>query len=183
MFFGSLDSVLRILVTCVLAYAIIIFELRITGKRTLSKMNSFDFIVTVALGSMLAAVILQQSVPLIDAMLGIGLLIALQYGVTWLSTRSRTVLNLVKGTPSLVFYDGEFLSQTMNRERVAKEEVYAAVRASGFAHMEKVHAVVLETDGNFTVIGPIEDGKDKVTALRGVYRYEAGRGVEIHPEG
>jgi uncharacterized membrane protein YcaP (DUF421 family) len=53
-FFNVWESIVRTLVIGVLAYAILILQLRISGKRTLSKMNAFDFIVTIALGSTLA---------------------------------------------------------------------------------------------------------------------------------
>ncbi|MDQ3844263.1 MAG: DUF421 domain-containing protein, partial [Bacteroidota bacterium] len=65
-FFDSWESIIRTIVITVLAYALLIFLLRTSGKRTLSKMNAFDFIVTVALGSTLATVMLNKNVALID---------------------------------------------------------------------------------------------------------------------
>lgn len=60
MFFSDSFSFTRILVVGILSYILIVFVLRVSGKRTLSKMNSFDFIVTVALGSVLASILTNQ---------------------------------------------------------------------------------------------------------------------------
>ncbi len=64
MFLDSVQILGRTLITGVLAYILIVLVLRLTGKRTLSKWNAFDFIVTVALGSALANVILSRDVSL-----------------------------------------------------------------------------------------------------------------------
>ncbi len=69
-FFNGWESLARILVMGLLAYATLIVFLRMSGNRTLSKMNAFDLIVTVALGSTLATVLLSKDIALADA--GVG---------------------------------------------------------------------------------------------------------------
>ena len=68
-FFDSWESMVRTVVITILAYVVLVFLLRSSGKRTLSKMNAFDFIVTVALGSTLATVMLNKNVALADGVL------------------------------------------------------------------------------------------------------------------
>jgi uncharacterized membrane protein YcaP (DUF421 family) len=104
MLFDSWAGVGRVLLVGTLAYVLLIFVLRITGKRTLSKMNAFDLIVTVALGSALASTMLSKSVPLAEGMLGLTLLVVLQYAVTWLSVRSESFQDLVKAQPQLLVH-------------------------------------------------------------------------------
>ena len=84
-FFSSWTSIARVLLVGVAAYAGLL--LRVSGKRTLTKMNTFDLVVTVALGSTLATVLLTKSVALADGLAAFALLIFLQYGLTWLSVR------------------------------------------------------------------------------------------------
>ena len=114
-------------------------------------MNAFDLVVTVALGSILATILLSEDVALAEGMVAFGLLIGLQFAITWLSVRSETVSGLVKSEPALLYRDG-FLRDQMRRNRVVESEVRSAVRGQGFASMEQVRMVVLETDGSFTVI-------------------------------
>lgn len=172
-FFDSWESIFRTFIITVLAYVILIIMLRVSGKRTLSKMNSFDFIVTIALGSTLATVLLNKSVALADGALALFLLIMLQYVITWLSYRSATVKNLVKATPALLAYKGELLEQAMKKERVTKEEVFAKAREKGFSSLKDIDVVVLETDGSLTVLGSIDH--EDPSAIQHVKNFEEAR--------
>src|SRR5690554_2001818 len=107
MFFNDWSSLVRVVVVGIVAYVGLVLLLRISGKRTLSKMNAFDLIVTVALGSTLATVLLSQDVALIDGITAFALLIGLQYLITWSSVRWPYVEKLVKAEPSLLFFEGK----------------------------------------------------------------------------
>ena len=158
MFFDGWMGLLRVCVVGVLAYIALVVLLRVSGKRTLAKMNAFDFVVTVALGSTLATVLLSETVALLEGLAAFALLVGMQYVITWLSVRSSTVRKLVKSEPSLLFHDGSFLDRAMTRERVTQDEVLAAVRQQGKGSMSEVGAVVLETDGTFSIVSsPIEN--------------------------
>ncbi len=152
MLFSGWESLLRTLVVGTLAYVALIAFLRVSGKRTLSKMNAFDFVVTVALGSTLATVLLTKDVALADGALAFALLIGLQFAVTWSSVRARWVRQLVTGEPFMLLYRGSMLPAALRRARVTEDEVRAAVRSEGLASMNEVEAVVLETDGSFSVV-------------------------------
>lgn len=152
MFFDGWLELVRVLVVGVLAYITLIVLLRVSGKRTLSKMNAFDLVVTVALGSTLATILLSKDVALAEGVLAFALLVSLQFLIAWVSVRSATVRSLVKAEPSLLLHRGQFLLKAMKAERVTEDEVRAAVRAQGVATLEEVEAVVLETDGSFNVV-------------------------------
>lgn len=152
MFFDSWYDLGRVVVTGVVAYAALIFFLRISGKRTLSKMNAFDLVITVAFGSTLASIILSKSVALAEGILALALLVALQYVVTWTSIRSKGFQNLIKAEPSVLFYRGEMLPKALQQQRVTPAEVRAAIRGAGLSLLEEVEAVFLETDGSLSVL-------------------------------
>jgi len=152
MFFDGWLPLIRTVVVGVLAYAALVLFLRVSGKRTLSKMNAFDLIVTVALGSTLATVLLSSSVSLATGALAFGLLIGLQYTVTWLSVRSPAVRGFVKGEPAMLVHRGSLLKDAMRRERVTEDEILAALRSEGVPDLAHVEALVLETDSSFSVL-------------------------------
>src|SRR5690554_377933 len=127
-FFDSWESILRTLIVTVVAYFAVIVLLRITGKRTLSKMNAFDFIVTIALGSSLATVALNKNVALADGILLFFLFVILQYFITWLSVRVKSVKNLITASPTLLLYKGKVINEAMKKERITLEELYVAAR-------------------------------------------------------
>ncbi|GMA41969.1 DUF421 domain-containing protein [Mobilicoccus caccae] len=151
MFFDDWAGLLRVLVVGTCAYVALIALLRVSGKRTLAKLNAFDFVVTVALGSTLATVLLSADVALAEGVLAMLLLVALQYVVAWLSTRSRAVERLVKSEPTLLYRNG-FLAGPMRRARVTEDEIRQAARSSGKTDLDEVSAVVLETDGTLSVL-------------------------------
>lgn len=156
MFFESWSGLARVLIVGLLAYIALVALLRVSGKRTLSKLNAFDLVVTVALGSTLATVLLSKDVPLLEGILAFALLICAQYIITALSVRFATVRRFVKSEPRLLFHNGQMLEQALRRERVTENEILAVARASGYADMAKVGAVILETDGSFDVIGVVD---------------------------
>lgn len=180
MLFDNWFGLLRVLVVGSLAYLTLVLLLRTSGKRTLAKMNAFDFVVTVALGSTLATVLLSNSVALAEGILAFCLLAGMQYLITWLSVRSGTVRRLVKSEPSLLFHSGSFLLDTMKRERVTEDEVLAAMRQQGKGSLEEVGAVVLETDGTFSVIappdGPASTAAQDRSTLQSVYSHHLTEG-------
>lgn len=151
-FFDGWQGIWRTALVGVLAYLALVALLRVSGKRTLSKMNAFDLVVTVALGSTLATILLSADVALAEGLTAFAVLILLQYAIAWLSVRSETVSKLVKSEPALLVYQGRLLSDALRRERVVEGEVWAAVRSQGLADLADVAAVVLETDGSFTVV-------------------------------
>lgn len=151
-FFNGWENLLRIIVVGILAYAALVFFLRISGNRTLSKMNAFDLIVTVALGSTLATVLLSKNVALAEGAVAMALLISLQFIITWASVRTAWVRRLVTGEPLMLLYRGEFIATAMQKARVTHDEVQSAIRGNGMADMTEVEAVVLETDGSMSVI-------------------------------
>lgn len=164
LFFDSWAGLLRVVVISTSGYFLLIVLLRVSGKRTLAKMNLFDFVVTIAIGSLFASFILSDSIALAEGMLSIAMLAGLQYFVSWLSVKSDTFQQIVKGTPTLLFYQGEYLHEQMVSRRVAQEEIRFAVRSSGVGDLSEVAAVIMETDGTFSVI-PAND--NPLTALQG----------------
>lgn len=149
----------RTLLVGVLAYAALIFILRLSGKRTLAKMNAFDLVVTVAIGSTLATIVLNKSVALAEGTLALALLVAMQYGVSWSSTRWPALRRLVTGEPRLLLRHGVMLDDALRDTRITREEVRAALRAAGVARVDAAAAVVLETDGSFSVITDEPEGE------------------------
>jgi uncharacterized membrane protein YcaP (DUF421 family) len=151
-FFNNWNTLIKRAIMTVLAYFAMVLLLRVSGKRTLSKMNAFDFIVTVALGSSLATVALNNKITITDGAVVFSLLIFLQFLLTWLSVRIRVVKKLITSSPVIILYKGELLSHNMKKERVTLEEINLAAREKGISELKDIDAIVLETTGELTVI-------------------------------
>ena len=161
---------IRTIILGTVAYVAIIVMLRVSGKRTLSKWNSFDFVVTIAFGSILSSILLSTKDSFGTGILGFGLLVLFQYILTWVSARSSAVQKIVKAEPALLLYQGEIKKDVLKRERVAEGEILAALRANGVAAIEDADAVVLETDGSFSVITSLNNSS--ASALKDVREFD-----------
>lgn len=171
LFFNNWLDLLRVVVVGTVVYIALIACLRITGKRTLSKWNAFDFIVTISLGSILASSFLSDSVSIAEGILAVVVLVGLQFLITWLSVRFDSVVGLIKAQPTLLLNRGTMLTSALRSQRVTESEVRAAVRSAGIAALEDVDAVVLETDGSFSVIK--QSGSVSRSALQDIKAYDA----------
>ena len=152
MFFQDWGGIVRTLIVGTLAYGLLVLTLRASGKRTLAKLNAFDLVVTVALGSTLATILLSEDVALAEGMVALGLLVALQFVVAFLSVRWEDFAKAVRSEPTLLLRDGEMLPRAMRRARVTEAELETVVRTEGRRGLGGVAAVVLEADGSFSVI-------------------------------
>lgn len=144
--------------------------LRISGNRTLSQLNAFDFIVTVALGSTLATVALNKNISLVDGLIALGMLILLQYTVSSLSVRSKALRGLVKTDPIVLVYRGHFLQGALHKHRITEDEVLQILRSEGISNMADIGAIVLETNGTFSVLTEIDYSKG--STLQNVSGYQ-----------
>ncbi len=161
-FYQGWEGILRTIVVGVLAYVTLVAVLRMTGNRTLSKLNAFDLVVTVALGSVLASILLSKGVALAEGVTALVLLIGLQYLVAVLSVKSKGFAKLVRSEPRLLLRDGEPLSQAMHAARVTRDELDTVMRTSGYTDRSAISSIILESDGSFSVVGKGDKASERV---------------------
>ncbi|MEG3636643.1 DUF421 domain-containing protein [Micromonospora palythoicola] len=145
-------DLVRLLVIALVVYPALVVILRVSGKRTLSKLNAFDFVVTVALGSTLATILLSRDVSLVEGILALILLVALQYVVALLAVRWPPSQKVLKARPTMLLRDGRLRTETLRATRVAESEIRQAARSQGAGDLHNLAAVVLETDGSLSII-------------------------------
>ena len=166
MWFDSWSDLLRVLTVGAAAYLTVILVLRAAGKRTLAKLNAFDLVVTVALGSTLATIVLNSSVSWAEGAGGLAVLALLQSAVAWATVRWPQARKVVTARPAFILRGGIPLEAAMRRERISLDEIRQVVRASGSGDLRAVAAVVLESDGSLSVISLERWGNG--SALEGV---------------
>lgn len=156
-FFDGWESVVRVAVCAPVVYALVIAAVRVSGKRATSQMNNFDWIVTVAIGSVVGSAVVLEGVAVAPALVAVGLLLGLQYAVTASAARWAGVRRVVEASPTVLLHEGAFRDDALRAERVTRQEVMAAIRESGLPGPDAVHAVVLETDASMSVLPASED--------------------------
>jgi len=150
--FGGWSSMLGALIEAVVLYFYAIFLLRVAGKTTIGTARIFDFVSTVAMGTMIGSTIISSSIALTTGLVGLTALVALQRSVAYASSRSERFYRITTNTPRLLYDGSRFLEENLNEERITRQDVMAKIRQSGHPNMESVAAVVLETTGNVAII-------------------------------
>ena len=152
MWFDSWSDIQRVALVGPASYVALVLVLRSSGKRTLAKLNAFDLVVTVALGSTLATVFLSRDVSWSEGAAAFAVLALLQFLIALFTARLPGGRAVVTAEPTMLLRDGVMLHEALQRQRLTDQEVRQGIRASGIGDVSKVAAVVLETDGTLSVI-------------------------------
>ena len=146
------EPILRILVVGTVTYLGLVVLLRLSGKRTLTRMTAFDFIIAITIGSAFGRILTAKSVSISESITTFILLVLLQTIFSFFEVNFKFFKKLTTPRPSLLFYNGEFLERNMRRARIRKDELLGTIRKHSIGSLTEVQAVVFETDGSFSVI-------------------------------
>lgn len=148
-----LDSILRGCILSALGVAWVVVMVRFIGLRTFSKMTAFDFVVTVATGSLLAGAAQATGwTGFLQAVTAIAALLVLQSIIARARVRSKAVRTSLHNDPVLLMEDGQFREDAMQATRVTHDDLRAKLREANVTKFDQVRAVVLETTGDISVL-------------------------------
>ncbi|WP_026451921.1 DUF421 domain-containing protein [Aequorivita capsosiphonis] len=150
-FEASTTSLIAIILTAIGIYIATIIFTRLAGKRSFSKMSSFDFAMTVAIGSLIATTVLSKSVSLIQGIVGIAIVYALQIFIATLR-RFRIVQDIVDNKPLLLMIGEKILHQNLIRARVTEADLRSKLREANVLELSQVRAVIFEATGDIAVL-------------------------------
>jgi len=152
MFQDGWVPLIRIATVGTLSYIAVVALLRYFGKRALTKMNAFDMVVTVAVGSSFASAVMNKEITLADGVFAFILLLVLQRLFVSLSVHLGWFGRYLKAQLLLIVYRGKILWDAAKKQQLGELEILGGIRNSGTAAIEDVLATVLEPDGTFSVI-------------------------------
>ena len=147
---NSINLKFILISTIVVYFAIIIFT-RIFGKRSFSKMSSFDFACTIAIGSVIASTLLSKSVPLFDGLFGLLCIFLLQT-ITAFLRRFNIVNKVVDNSPLLLMDKETILWDNLKKAKVTESDLRGKLREANVIRLSEVKAVVLESTGDISVL-------------------------------
>lgn len=131
----------------------IILLVRLVGLRSFSKMTNFDFVMTVAMGSLLASASQAETwLGLLQILTAMACLFAVQYVVSGLRRWSSKFDALVQNTPVILMKDGVVRHDALRATRVAEADLIAKLREANALDISSVRLVVLETTGDISVL-------------------------------
>jgi len=157
-FTTNIESILAILLTIIGIYIALVILTRISGKRSFSKMSSFDFAMTVSIGSIMATVIISKSVSLQNGIAGLVGIYALQMLVAY-ARRWDAVRKLIDNKPTLLMKDGKIIKNNLDKCKVTISDLKAKLREANVIQLSEVKAVVFESTGDISVLHGANDTK------------------------
>lgn len=153
-------ALLMVLLTGLGIYLFLMLCTRIAGLRSFSKMSSFDFAITVAMGTILASTLITRDPPLLQGMMALVVLFGIQYTISSLRRSGSWMTRLVDNEPLLLMAGSEVIGDNLDRARMTRGDLNSKLRLAGVTHPEQVLAVVMETTGDVAVLKRGEDGRE-----------------------
>jgi len=155
----DIPSFVAIILSAIGIYIAVILFTRIAGKRSFSKMSSFDFAMTVALGSMVASTILSKSVSLWEGVVGLAAVYILQLSVAILR-RFKFIRDAVDNGPLLLMDGQTVLYDNLKKARVTEEDLKSKLREANVIRLKEVRAVVFEATGDISVLHTSDENEE-----------------------
>jgi uncharacterized membrane protein YcaP (DUF421 family) len=134
------------------AYLVVLFAMRLIGRRTASQQAPFDMVVLFLFGGMTTTAILGEDRSFIAAMTGIFTVGLMHILVSWLKLRSVLFERIVDGTPMVVFEEGRWSEGQMRNLRMQEADIRTAMRQEGLIEMDAVRYAIIERDGTISII-------------------------------
>lgn len=165
--YAGMPVILKTVVTCVGIFAVIILITRVSGLRTFAKMSSFDFASTIAIGSILAAVIMNGQQSMLKGGVALASIVALQSMYAWMGRKWSGFADVAQNQPILLMRDGEIFHKALDAVNVGEDTLMAKLREANAMSLGEVRAVVFETTGDVSVLhGEAEEFEERL--LQGV---------------
>lgn len=167
MFFSSWAAIGRVALVTATIFIVVVAMLRVVGQQALARMSGFDVVFTVTLGSVIANVAVARDITVSEAVTALLVMLGLQEIVRFFQSRYLPAHHLVRQPPRVLLWDGELLEDRLQTNSVSADEIRAAVRKAGLRSLRDARAVVLENDGEWSVIAKGKDDSDE-SALFGL---------------
>jgi uncharacterized membrane protein YcaP (DUF421 family) len=144
-----MDAILR----AVAIYAFLLIVFRISGRRTLSDVTTFDFILLLIIGEATQQALLGDDFSVTNGFLVIATLLIIDVGLSLLKGRSQFFGKVIDGVPMVIVENGVPLAERMRRARVDSNDVMERARQShGLERMDQIKYAVLEVSGSISII-------------------------------
>lgn len=140
-------------------YVLVMVLVRVSGKRAVGQFTPFDLVLLILIGNAVQNGLNGGDESLTGALLLAGTLIALNWGIAWVTSRSRRMEHAVEGVPQVLARDGRVFHDVLRRELVSDDDFHKALRQHDLAEASEVALALLETNGSISVV-PRKDGGD-----------------------
>jgi uncharacterized membrane protein YcaP (DUF421 family) len=154
MFLGDLPwtFTLEIALRTTVLYLYALLLMRLVGKRGIGSLSPFEWVIVIALGSAVGDPMFYADVPLLHGMVVLTMIVGLQRGLVHLTQHNERLETFVESVPRCLVLEGRINLDSLKKEDLSREELFAALRQRGVAHLGEVARAYLEPSGHVSVI-------------------------------
>ena len=138
-------------VRTVILYLVLIFAVRLMGKRQIGEMEPAEFVVTMLVANLASIPMQDGAIPLYSGLVPILTVLAMELVLSGLTLRSVRLRRLLCGKPVILIDNGKLIQQNLRRTRVTLDELAGHLREKDVLDIRAVQYAILETDGKLTV--------------------------------
>lgn len=136
----------------IIAYILVIFALRIMGKRQVGELQPSELVVAIMISDLATIPMSDPALPLLGGIVPILTLIAAEIFASVVSLKYPKVRRMLSGSPSVIIKNGEIRINEMRKNRYNLEDLAEALRGKDVFDVGDVHMAILETNGSLSVI-------------------------------
>ncbi|MDA8422678.1 MAG: DUF421 domain-containing protein [Nitrospiraceae bacterium] len=144
----------------VVVYLFLLALLRITGKRQVGQLAPFDLVLLLVLANAVQNSMNAGDNSLIGGLITAATLIGLNFLVSLVTHRNKTLEAIIEGRPQVLVHNGKLFEDVMAKAQLTHHELNAALRRSGCTSVAEVHSAILENNGAISVVA-MKDSKDE----------------------
>jgi uncharacterized membrane protein YcaP (DUF421 family) len=144
-----MDTVLR----AAAIYAILLIAVRLSGRRTLSELTTFDFILLLVISEAVQQGLVGDNNSVTSAVITVVTLVLINVGFSFVKTRIPWVEKFLEGVPTVLVENGRPLTDRMKKARVSEDDIMVSARElQGLERMDQIKFAILEAGGRITII-------------------------------
>ncbi len=135
----------------IIVYFFVLVLIRLSGKRQTGQLAPFDLVLLLVLSNAVQNAMNGGDNSVLGGMISATTLVVLNYGIGYITFKSKRLEELIEGRPQVLIHDGKLYEDVLRQQQLTHHELNAALRSEGCACVDDVAFAMLENNGQITV--------------------------------
>lgn len=157
------------LIRATILYVIIIFLIRLMGKRQIGELQPSELVITILISEIASIPMENNSVPIINSVVALFALVAYEILTSAAGLKSNKLRSVIQGHPVIVIRDGKIDAKALKKLRMTVNDLVSALRQKDVFEISQVSYAIFETNGKISVL------------LKPEYRNSSAADLDIYP--
>ena len=145
-------SYMELMIKCIIVYFVIIFALRLMGKREVGELSVFDVVIYLVMSELLAISITDTHSSIFRSLVPIAVLALMQIAISWILLKSKRIRDLFDGKAVILIRDGCIDQQMMRKERYSIDDLMSQLHGKDLSSPDEVAFAILENNGTLSIL-------------------------------